>query len=722
MDVDLSPAQQRSSRKHLRSSSDDADLEWSSDESGRFDDADEPEPEDYKSPSSKSAKRRRSNDWPLPDESADYGHHDRRARNGAGGLGANLASAYKSSPRASPRASAGSARARHSAAAANSPRNLLGRRSRFVEATMSDSVSEKPPSIFMQEKKQAAAQNRGSGIFRFGKAIASAFNPFGGWAKSSPENVNKSPQKDALTQAEQAYAELKKAGYKGTNKGAYMESANIDQAQADQTWQAIQEKMLHGNPTFHCGEHENMGTPMRSPQRSPSKSSKRSSFQDLRSLGLPFMRSHEQVTTAPLTYQERSSEDLEPNGLRRQRSKKEIHRQAKLVKKVSNLEDKLDRARRELRDLSGNEERVSAPIPESTESLRMSMDMDPGSYPRKFVPGALPTLPSERLLDQQDTASKSPEPEMGGVTALPSMEGRGSFSLEEPLKSPSPSPTKSPKGRSKESRPSSMGKESPSRKRKPPVPEPIPSRNPIQPNPTDRNDDVPDQPSELEQLIDSGLLSPRRQAKWQKFEAGDSPGSVERKRNTLDLDCGKPAGEAGSMHRRSPSVQPSRSSLGLNRSPSSKAVRSPPPLRMRRGHSNLRSISPKNASDADEHSAPSNCLSPSPPLETHNAFYLQQHRTLDPDRTPRSSPSKSATSSPSRPAHTRRRSRQEEDIPPVPPLPKELLNDAAKVTRSPSKKKNPRHSVASALEPQSPSTQNRQSAIIENYQWSSDIF
>ncbi|KAJ5331340.1 hypothetical protein N7476_001123 [Penicillium atrosanguineum] len=714
MDVDPNPVQQqRSSRKHLRSSSDDTNLAWSSDESGRFDDADERELEFFKSPSAKSAKRRRSNDWPLPDEAADYGHHDRRARNGAGGLGASLAAPYKSSPRASPR---GSSRARHSAAAANSPRNLLARRSRFVEATMIDSVSEKPPSIFMQEKKQAAAQNRGSGIFRFGKAIASAFNPFGGWGKSSPESANKSPQKDALTQAEQAYAELKKAGYKGTNKGAYLESANVDQAQADQTWQDIREKMLSGNPTSHCGEKYGLGTPLRSPQRSPTKSSKRSSLQDLRSLGLPFMRSHEQVTTAPPTYQDRSSEDLEPNGLRRQKSKKEMNRQAKLVKKVSNLEDKLDRARRELRELSSNEERVPAPIPESIESVRMSMDMDPGIFPRKFVPGALPTLPSERLLDQQDPESKSPEPGMDGVTALPSMEGRESFSLEKPLRSPSSSPIKTPKGRSKESRPSSMGKESSSRKRKSPVPEQIASRNPIQPHSTDCHDDIL-QPAELEQLIDLGLLSPTRQAKWQKLEAGDSPGSIERKRNT-GVDYAT-AGEAGSMHRRSPSVQP-RPSPGLNRSPSSKAVRSPPPLRMRRGHSSLRSVSPTHAV-AKSQEAPSDCLSPSPPLETHNAFYLQQQRSLDPDRTPRSSPTKS-TGSPSRPAHTRRRSRQEKDIPPVPPLPKELRSDAAKVTNSPSKKKNPRDSLASVLEPQSPSTQNRRSAVLDEYPWPSDIF
>ncbi|KAJ6120560.1 hypothetical protein N7523_004840 [Penicillium sp. IBT 18751x] len=713
MDVDPSPVLQRTSRKHLRSSSDDTNLTWSSDESGRFDDADERELEALKSPSAKSAKRRRSNDWPLPDEAADYGHHDRRARNASGGLGANLATAYKSSPRASPR---GSSRAKHSTAASNSPRNLLGRRSRFVEATMVDSVSEKPPSIFMQEKKQAAAQNRGSGIFRFGKAIASAFNPFGGWNKSSPENVNKSPQKDALVQAEQAYAELKKAGYQGTNKGAYLESANVNQVHADHAWQDFQENTLPRNSTSHCGEPHGLGTPLRSPRRSPTKSSKRSSFQDLRSIGFPFMRPHEQVTTAPPTYQDRSSEDLELGGLRRQKSKKEINRQAKLVKKVSNLEDKLDRARRELRELSGNEERVPAPIPESTESLRMSLDMDPGSYPRKFVPGALPTLPSERLLDQQNPISKSPEPEMRGITALPSMEGRESFSLEEPLRSPSSSPTKTPKGRSK-SRPSSMGKESSSRKRKTPVPEPVVSRNPIQPTSTDCHDDILQSP-ELEQLIDFGLLSPTRQAKWQKFDAGDSPGSVERKRNT-GVDY-RVAGEKGSMHKRSSSIQP-RPSPGLNGSPSPKTGKSPPPLRMRRGHSNLRSVSPRHIVPGSREVS-SDCLSPSPPLETHNTFYLQQQRSLDPDRTSRSSSPTKSTGSPSKPAHTRRRSRQEEDIPPVPPVPKELLNDAAKVIRSPSKKEKSRNRGASVLELQSPSIQNRQSTVLEEYPWPSDMF
>lgn len=714
MDIDASPEEQRTSRKHLRSSTDDEDLDWSSDESGRFDDAEEPELDDYKSPSTKSFKRRRSNDWPLPIDATEYGN--RNARHGNGGLGANLAPGYKSSPRNSPRASAISLRNKHGAAVSNSPRHRLGRRSRFVEGNMNDSVSEKPPSIFMKESKQAGAQNRGSGIFGFGKAIASAFNPFGGWGRSSssPENANRSQsQKDALTQAEEAYAELKEAGFKGTNKGAYLEGQNIDQATADQTWQAILEKMgyssANGNLVSHCGEHESsMGTPM----RSPSKPSKRSSFQDLR-LGLPLFKSHEPAPGASTTCLERTSEDSNHTGLRKHKSKKELSRQAKLLKKVSTLEDKLERARCELRQLSGNEERLPSTTPESK---RMSLDMTLESYPRKFVPGALPTLPSERLLDQQALTSEPLNSEEAQPTALPSMERRGGVPLEEPTGSTSRttnSVVKSPKRWSKGPRPSSMGKESSSLKRKSPIPEPVASRSHPESSPTNPVD--LGIPLEYAQLIDTGLMSPpARQTKWQKLDASGSPGSPERRRSSRHDYATLPG--IGSMHKRSPSVQFREPSPSLKRSPNpkSKAVRSPPPLRMQRGHSNLRSISPTKPMNSDPLS--NDWPSPSPPAASgiQRSFYMQPHTQLDPDRTPGSSPS--------RPTPSRRHSRQEEDIPPVPPLPKEHLSSAAKVNRSPTKKRVSRELTTSALETQSPSAQNRGSSVVEPDAWPDDIF
>ncbi|OOQ82672.1 hypothetical protein PEBR_37848 [Penicillium brasilianum] len=720
MDVDSNAAQQRTSRKHLRTSDEEDDVsDSSSDISGRFDDAaEEPELEDYKSPSAKSVKRRRSNDWPLPEEAADYGHHDRRqVRNGHATGGP--ASGYRASPRASPRTSLTSLRGRHGGASTNSPRMRLGRRSRFVEATMSDSISEKPPSIFMHDGKPVGPRQRQSGIFRFGKAIASAFNPFGGWGKSAAESANPQPPKDALSQAEEAYAELKKAGYKGTNKGSYLQSqenANsrcaVDPTHADQTWQAIQAK-IHYDTGVAGADSSGDRVEIPTPSRSASKSSKRSSFQDLRSLGLPFIRHHDQPSTTSI-YQERTSEEsIENTGLRKQKSRKELSRQTKLLKKVSNLEDKLERARRELRQLSGNEERLPSTTPDRKS---MSIDMDPGSYPRKFVPGALPTLPSERLLDQHGAITESPEAVTSELTALPSVEDRGSMSLEESQPAYSTAASRSPSRRPRDMRSSSISKESSSRKRKSPVPEHLDSRTPkpLESRLANRID-LDDRPPEHDDdLIDFGLLIPPRQAKWQKFEAGDSPGSVERKRN-----IGPSARDVlGSMHQRSPSANPRRSSPAIARSPKSQPVRTPPLLRMRRGNSNMRSVSPATATTIPESPgvAADDVFSSSPvPTRTLHAFYLQPDSQLDPDRSPRaSSPTKSGSG--------RKRRWQDSDIPPVPPLPKELLMNATKVNASPSKKSGSAKEGDGPLEEQSTSVLNLQPSALEKYPWPDDIF
>jgi hypothetical protein len=225
------------------------------------------------------------------------------------------------------------------------------------------------------------------------------------------------------------------------------------------------------------------------------------------------------------------------------------------------------------------------------------------------------------------------------------------------------------------------------------------------------NDELPSE--HIDDLIDLGLFSPPRQAKWQKFEAGDSPGSVERKRN-VDLT----AREApGSMHKRPPSVNPRRSSPAITCSPKSKAARTPPPLRMRRGNSNMRSVSPTFAATipGSPGAAVDDVFSSSPArTQTLHAFYLQPHSQLDPDRSPRSSPTKSSSG--------RKRRWQDGDIPPVPPLPKDLVMNAAKVNRSPTKKSGPAMERDGALEPQTSSVLNLQPSALEKYPWPDDIF
>lgn len=719
MDIDPSPAHQRSSRKHLRSS-DDGACDWSSDVSGQFDDAEEAHGDDHRSPPAKLPKRRRSNDWPLPEEGADYGTHDRRTQRGENGSRSVSGNGpgYKASPRASPRGSLASLRARHAAASASSPRRSRGRTSRFVEATMSDSVSEKPPSIYLQEQenKNSTLQHRSSGIFRFGKAIASAFNPFGGWGRNSEGSPNKSPQKDVINQAEQAYAELKKAGYKGTNKGHYTEDLRVDTTLADQTWRSIQHKMEHGSPVKDSYRHTMDQGNYGAHSRCESPASKRSSLQDLR-LPKSFFKSHGSPSASPAVYCDRTSDEYEPTGLRKQPSRRELSRQTKLLKKVSNLEEKLQRARRELRDLTGNEERTPAPtaVPKT-----LNTEMDPALFPRKFVPGALPTLPSERLLDQQAAENGASDPGVANITALPSVDGRDTFSFEESRLPQTPSTAQSPKWRSKGIQPSSMGKDRSSRKRKSSIPESIDSGKPPQPSPTKGINDTEHDP-ELE-VIDSGLLSPPGKAKWPKSEAGSSPGSAKRKQA---IDHAAPpteheeqeAGGSASATRnikRSPYIQP-REVSGTTRSPSSKPTTS---LRMSKTQTNVRpASSPAAASDDDSCSNIWSTPLPAPADSHREAFYHHPQRQINPNRSPRT-PTRSKTS----PSRRRSGYLVDDDIPPVPPLPEELRSSAAKVHAKADRSPKKRPVSAPVLSPSSASGAESMISGLEDYQWPDDIF
>ncbi|EPS25717.1 hypothetical protein PDE_00651 [Penicillium oxalicum 114-2] len=743
MDIDYDPALLRSSRKHSRSSDLDDDVsDWSSDISGRFDDAaEEPELEDYRSSEEKPAKRRRSNDWPLPEQAADYGHQTRRAGRGGYALdGPGAGAGYKGSPRASPRASLASLRGRTAAALTSSPRVRLGRRSRFVEANMSDSISEEPPSIFVQEAKPTGPRHRPSGIFRFGKAIASAFNPFGAWSRPNPP-----PPKDALTRAEEAYAELKRAGYQGTNKGSYLQSqasrassaattrCAVDPNHADQTWHALSSKFNCGADgsvvTGHASDRDEFPTP----SRSTSKSSKRSSFQELRSIGIPFVRYHD-PSSATSVYQERTSEESVDNttGLRKQRSRKEISRQTKLLKKVSNLEDKLERARRELRQLSGNEERIPSTTPDQKSA---SFDMDPASYPRRFVPGALPTLPSERLLDQHATDVDHPDARPSEITALPPVEERENFSPGPSRGTSSKTVSRSPSRQHGEVRQPSMSKTSTSRKRKSPDPEHFDSRHskPRESDPshrlerdTHRDSDSPLKNDRLDDGLIDFTLSPPRRAKWQKNEAGDSPRSVERKRHA-DRD-----GPNSIHHDKSPISKSQVSSPApVARSPHLQSVRSPAPTTgptsLSRGPSSLRFTSPASTTRTIPESpavAYDDVFSSSPAfLEMPHTFYLQSHCQLDPDRTPVPSPTKP------QPMNRKRRRHDSSDIPPVPPLPKELLlQNQSQVHGSPTKRMTPTDpsfvDVKDDKEPpeQGSLAQSPRLSFLENYPWPEDIF
>ncbi|KAE8372701.1 hypothetical protein BDV26DRAFT_88368 [Aspergillus bertholletiae] len=639
------------SRKHSRTDDyndyydDGYSSDSSSDVSGRFDDADEEYAISAHPPSSPqsthSAKRRRSNDWPIDELQPPPPLKD------TGSTGSRWRSPFHSrnnsrTDHGSPRTASG----RHGRQAGPSGR---GRRSRFIEAMMNDSVSEKPPSIFLRDGKSVNGQegptHRSSGIFRFGRAIASAFNPFGGWGNVAawkgppPAEANKQHTDDDIARVEKAYAELKKSGYRGAVKGKYMAGAGSQSTNnlADETWKSIQEAMDYKPPT---GRHSRQN----SGEGHESSGSLRNSFQEIRRA-----RSSLGITSSFIPLGRRSEDNEQPQ-LRKQRSKKE-----KLLRRVSTLEEKLEKARRELQELMGED---APPVPDR------SYCQD-SYHPRKFVPGTLPTLPSERLLNSHDPVSpisptsdsappmslaeniqramQSQDPEPTTITIEPES------TIKTPVKSPSQRTTLS------------LTIDSPSLKRKSPDPESATAAN------------TPKSPKESATLhIEEGNQSDSsRRSKLPKTFQGHSPGSVERKQTPQHRDevntRRSPSEDRG---RRRRSSQPLRSHS--KRSPSAKRKASnsrnrgtTPSLRMKKGRTDLRSASAQamninNADKENQHAIPY-------PLEQ------QQSGSADPNHTdPRSNASS-----------TKRKEQRHTDskIPPVPPLPKDIDVTAAKLDK-----------------------------------------
>lgn len=653
------------SRKHSRASSTASERSDLSGVTGQFDDADEFDypPGPAGSPSSK---RRRSNDWPR-------GPEDPSTLSSRKESTSYLWPFHHGRTTGSPR---GSARNRHAAPA-------RGRRSRFVEAHMNDSVSEKPPSIYLRDGRPAApgdganaSGQRSSGIFRFGKAIASAFNPFGAWGNvteiwkgSSPEASNAA--EDSVAQAEKAYAELKRSGYRGTNKGSYLQELKPGESD-EQLWKSksTREKTDY-KPTIGHHSRQNSG------DGHESSTSIRSSIKDLRkaksSLGIPTINA-----TSIFGSQRRRSDDSGNPEVRHQKSRKELQKQAKLLKRVSDLEDKLGRARRELQDLIGEDDVFETVLCQDR------------SYHRKFVPGALPSLPSERLLHAAASSPSAPSAELARLAAVSENVQRQLEELKcgphSPVKSKSQASPFTPTSTSHETRmqPFLTAESPPSRKRKSPDPASVKARE------SEKGPSTSGHPHN--EPTNTPAPDSTRKAKFPKMVIGDSPGSVER---NWPKDQAKPNTQQQALRedrrtredRGTPPLQPSS-----RRSPSSRrkasnsrnraaAAAGVPSLRMKKGRSNLRSAS------ASSEALPRFFPDDGDDGDKENQYQYQPWASTTPksddDTTNPNDATIVTTPSPS-PTPNRRKNRSDTTysyIPPVPPLPKDLAVTAAKVDR-----------------------------------------
>ncbi|KAI4104929.1 MAG: hypothetical protein L6R37_002972 [Teloschistes peruensis] len=338
---------------------------------------------------------------------------------------------------------------------------LRPRPSKFLEGSMNDRVSKKPPSIYTGEEdameryhnplsSHAADQDddkldydagientKPSGMYRFGKALVNAFRPVNVWQgingiwkdKEGQNQPDKSILQDRKIKAERAYAELKKSGFQGTQpfstRAASIDcsdvsgrrgqdpspcsfppgsSVDVDESHAS--------SILRGERPSQTGSEDLLiPPPFREPRPAPSPPSQligcrksslslsRPSFQSLKKV-----KSHMQLPAA-----RRKASDVLPSspkskigrgdvsgeGLRRQPSKKDIAKQRKLSKQVSDLEHKLDAARRELQ-LSRDHMPEVPKIPRS------------GRQP--FKPGILPSLPSKSIMDSSQATEQQSGP------------------------------------------------------------------------------------------------------------------------------------------------------------------------------------------------------------------------------------------------------------------------------------------------------------------------
>ena len=307
---------------------------------------------------------------------------------------------------------------------------------------MNDKVSRRPPSLYTRQEEAmeqytranmddvnmvydaGIESNRPSSMFRFGKAISNAFSSGsvwqglnGLWKEREKESQVKS-EKDVLkAKAELKYAELKRNGYKGTeNAPARPESQEVPAIRyedADESRRSsfrdsgvdIDEyrsssdrndsgpfltstESLMPPPSLAAGRRSASPFSDASSGRRSSLRFRKPSLEGLKKVKsqvhLPSMKRH--VEGAPSVPSIETGEAPGP-GLRREASKKDIAKQYRLIKKVSDLENKLEVARREL-ELSVQQ---APPVP----------DLPAHVGRKQFVPGALASLPSERLLTPQ---------------------------------------------------------------------------------------------------------------------------------------------------------------------------------------------------------------------------------------------------------------------------------------------------------------------------------
>lgn len=300
----------------------------------------------------------------------------------------------------------------------------------------------------------ATAGSKDSGIYRFGRSLASSFNPANIWRgiannwNAAREEAMKDEQErrmkamnDMKAKADAAYAEFKTSGQLENLTTRYERRANSTGYQSEASQRDSGVHLEDIRSSIESGKSHEQASDHRKSSfhfRTPSLSNLRKMKSEIQ-LGSGSSSAYKAVPSVP----------SDRPDLRKVQSKKDLNKQRKLVKRVSDLEARLELAKRELSQALED----APPVPALPKTVPLPIFNTPNSpskhsVPRKrpFVPGELPTLPSERLLnvgqliqgDQTDVEQKD-EP------ASPVQAPRAAQS-EEPYESDPPDQIASPGG------------------------------------------------------------------------------------------------------------------------------------------------------------------------------------------------------------------------------------------------------------------------------------
>jgi hypothetical protein len=345
----------------------------------------------------------------------------------------------------------------------------------------------------------------------------------------------------------------------------------------------------------------------------------------------------------------RNSEDSQPP-VRKQQSRKDLARQAKLLKKVSNLEDKLERARRELRELAGGEE--PAVLTRGPDTLL---------HGRPFVPRALPSLPSERLLNGRPLGSASEvesDPDLSSSCwNSPSLTGERRKEVDDEglASAAAAAPVPKPRQLSRELKVSAT-RDIPSHGRKGSPDLVGPGAKDQKPRNLDSRDDYSDldvTDAETAPTHSFRKRQPPRHAKLQKGARGDSAPAAVASTARRDVDPIEPIGNRPKTVR---PVEAPRSLLPAPTRPARSKAKSTPCLKVKRSVPNLRAV---GAGDGD--------LEGLTMRRGRPRLHLQDHQH----------PSGLNVAVPPGVEKRGRRCDEDENVPPVPPVPRDLISNAA---------------------------------------------